>query len=97
MPWAGSALVDLEVDEDVEIDFDGFAVLHGGPEFVLPDGLDRFLVETHPYTTDGANVGGIAVLIDPAINLDVAGHLPFSAGFFGKLRLHRGNDHRRTD
>jgi hypothetical protein len=40
-----SSLEDLEVDLDVQLDGNGFAVFRGGIKFVLLDRFERFFVE----------------------------------------------------
>ena len=80
-------LEDLEVYVYIDVDFYGFAILGGWLEFVLADGVDGLFVEAHAYATGDADVGGIALLVDDEIDLDVAGELGL-ASFFGELGVY---------
>jgi len=74
----------LEVYVDVDFDFDGFAVLHRGLEFVLTDSVDGFFTEAHADVANYADVGWGAVFVDDQADFDVARELGL-AGFFGEL------------
>src|ERR1700728_4302807 len=77
-------LEDIEVDVDVEIDFDRLAIFGCGLELVLPDGFDGLLVKTHPNATHDPDMRRIAMLVDPELDLHVAGELAL-AGFLREL------------
>jgi hypothetical protein len=57
--------IEAEVHLDGDHDRNGrFAVLHCGPEFVLPNCFDRLLVQPHPERSHNMNIHGVSLRID---------------------------------
>ena len=65
---AAGVLQHREVDVDVEVDRDRFAVLGGGLELVPADGLNCLLIEAHAYALYHPDVRWTAVLPDLKID-----------------------------
>jgi hypothetical protein len=56
--------VQVEVDIHDYLNGDGVTLVHGWTEFVLPDSLHSFFIETHAEMAGNPYVLGIALSID---------------------------------
>jgi hypothetical protein len=55
------ALKEAEINFDVGVDGNRLSVLQAWPELLLPDRLDRLLIETEPERADHADIAGAAI------------------------------------